>query len=270
MLGSKDINSAKLVYFSPTRTTRKVIEGIAHGLEVVAVEHVDLTPPETRMRTLAEIRGELAIIGCPVYSGRVPAVAISRLRNLKGNGAPAVIVVVYGNRDYEDALLELRDVAVEAGFNPIAAGAFIGEHSYSGNTTPIAVGRPDVEDIRKAKAFGKMIREKMQNNRALDQAGSPYVPGNFPYKDLRMLSDVSPAIQEKFCTFCMLCPLVCPTAAINADDPGITDKSLCIRCCACVKSCPSGARTMDDPRIKQVAEQLSVNCAIRKTPETYL
>lgn len=265
-----NINLAKLIYFSPTQTTRKVIEGISHGLQVVNVEHRDLTPPDAEIQMPQRWCEDLAIIGSPVYSGRLPAVAISRLRKLQGNGAPAVIVVVYGNRAYEDALLELRDVALEAGFKPIAAGAFVGEHSYSTNDTPIAVGRPDMEDFGKAKAFGKMIREKMTNIRALGQLVSLQVPGSFPYKELRMLSDISPAVQQVLCTRCKRCTLVCPTAAIHVEDPTVTDISLCIRCCACVKSCPAGAKMMDDPRIKQGAEQLSVNCRHRKEPETYL
>ena len=265
-----NVNSAKLIYFSPTQTTRKVIEGISQGLQVVNVEHLDLTPPDAEIQKPQGWHDDLAVIGAPVYSGRLPAVAVSRFRKLEGNGAPAVIVVVYGNRAYEDALLELRDVALEAGFKPIAAGAFVGEHSYSTNYTPIAVGRPDVEDLGKATAFGKMIREKMQYIPTLDQPGTLYLPGNLPYKELRMLSDISPATQEKLCTRCRMCPLVCPTAAINVEDPSLMDKSLCIRCCACVKSCPAGVKTMDDPRIKQAAEQLSVNCNHRKEPETYL
>ena len=40
---------------------------------------------------------------------------------------PAVLVVVYGNRAYDDALLELSDIATGAGFVPLAAGAFVGE-----------------------------------------------------------------------------------------------------------------------------------------------
>ena len=265
-----DINSAKLIYFSPTKTTKKVIEFIAQGVQIATVKHIDLTPPDARRQRHAKIHGDLAIIGAPVYSGRIPAVVISRFRKLKGNGAPAVIVVVYGNRAYEDALLELWDVALEAGFKPIAAGAFIGEHSYSTSCTPIAVGRPDVEDLGKATAFGEMVREKMQNIRELDQAGPLYVPGKFPFKELRMLSDASPTTQENLCTRCKMCLLACPTAAINVDDPTLTDKSLCIRCCACVKSCPAGAKIMDDPRIKQAAEQLSVNCSHRKEPEMYV
>lgn len=265
-----NINSAKLIYFSPTQTTRKVIEGISQGLQVVNVENLDLTPPDAEILKPQSWHEDLAIIGSPVYSGRLPAVVISRLRKLKGDGAPAVIVVVYGNRAYEDALLELRDVALEAGFKPIAAGAFIGEHSYSTICTPIAVGRPDVEDLGKAKAFGKMIREKMINIRSLDQINPLQLPGNFPFKELRMLADISPVTREMPCTRCKKCTLVCPTAAINAGDPTLIDNSLCIRCCACVKSCPAGAKTMDDPRIKQFVEQLTVNCSQRKEPETYL
>lgn len=265
-----DIYSAKLIYFSPTKTTRRVIEGISQGLQVISLEHVDLTLSDAEIQKLPVFCDDLAVIGAPVYGGRLPSAATSRLRKLKGNGAPAVIVVVYGNRAYEDSLLELRDVALEAGFKPIAAGAFIGEHSYSTNSTPIAAGRPDVEDLGKAKAFGKMVREKMINNRALDQLVPLQVPGDFPYKEPRMLSDISPAIQEVLCIRCKQCTSFCPTAAINMDDPTLTDKSICIRCCACVKSCPVGAKTMDDPRIKQGAEQLSVNCAVRKDSEIYL
>jgi hypothetical protein len=155
-----DFNSAKLIYFSPTQTTRKVIEGISQGLQAADIDHIDLTLSDAEIQKRSIINDDLAVIGAPVYSGRLPSVAISRLRKLNGNGAPAVIVVVYGNRAYEDALLELRDVAIEVGFKPIAAGAFIGEHSFSTSVTPIAAGRPDVEDFGKANAFGEMIREK--------------------------------------------------------------------------------------------------------------
>lgn len=171
-----NIGSAKLIYFSPTQTTKRVIEGIAQGVRIATVEYLDLTPPEAGTRKLTEMHGELAIIGAPVYSGRLPADMISRLRRLKGNDAPAVIVV-YGNRAYEDALLELRDLALETGFKPIAAGAFIGEHSYSSNATPIAVGRPDMEDLRKAKEFGEMINKKMRNMGRLTRRSRFRCPG---------------------------------------------------------------------------------------------
>jgi ferredoxin len=265
-----NINSAKLIYFSPTRTTRKVIKGIAQGVQVATVQHVDLTPPDDRTRKFAEMHDGLAVIGSPVYGGRLPTDMVSRFRRLRGNDAPAVIVVVYGNRAYEDALLELRDLALEAGFKPVAAGAFIGEHSYSNNATPIAVGRPDVEDLRKAKEFGKMIQGKMGNMRALDEIDPIRVPGNFPYKERGGLSNIAPVTYETECAKCEQCASVCPSAAITVKDTVVTDRSVCIRCCACIKTCSTGARVMNDPRIRQVAEQLSVNCRIRNEPETYM
>jgi ferredoxin len=265
-----NINSAKLAYFSPTQTTRKIIEGIAQGVQINAVEHVDLTPPDAKTRKLVEMHDDLAIIGSPVYAGRLPNDMISRFRRLKGNDTPAVIVVIYGNRAYEDALLELRDLVVEAGFKPIAAGAFIGEHSYSTSSTPVAVGRPDVEDLIKAKEFGTMIYGKIRTIGALDELSQLKVPGNFPYKEGSALTNISPVTQETICAKCEKCASVCPTAAVTVNSTVVTDRSLCIRCCACVKSCSTGARVMEDPRIRQLAEQLSMNCNKRKEPETFL
>ena len=264
------IDSTKLIYFSPTQTTRKVIEGIAQGVQIAPVEHIDLTPPPTTMQKLVEMYEELAIIGSPVYAGRLPAEVISRFRRLRGNDTPAVIVVVYGNRAYEDALLELRDLVLDLGFNPVAAVAFIGEHSYSSNVTPVAVGRPDMEDLIEAKEFGKMIHEKIRNISKLDGMVSLQVPGNFPYKELRMLSGITPLTQEIMCSNCATCASVCPTAAIAVGDTVISDSRLCIRCCACIKSCPTGARIMADSRIKQLSEWLTTNCSKRKEPEIYL
>jgi ferredoxin len=120
-----DVNLVKLVFFSPTKTTDRILVGIAQGIQVDIVERLDLTPPEARTREFEEMRGELVIIGAPVYGGRIPPEAVYRLRRIKGNGTPAGVVAVYGNRAYEDALLELRDLAVEQGFRPIAVCATV-------------------------------------------------------------------------------------------------------------------------------------------------
>ena len=202
------IDSTKLIYFSPTQTTRKVVESIAQGIQIVPVEHVDLTLPPAGMQELVEMHDELAIIGSPVYAGRLPVDVISRFLQLKGNATPAVIVVVYGNRAYEDALLELRDLVIELGFKPIAAGAFIGEHSYSNKLTPVAVGRPDMGDLIKATQFGQTVYEKIRDIRKHDEMIPLKVPGNFLYKELRMLSDIAPVTQEVICSKCATCASV--------------------------------------------------------------
>ena len=265
-----NITSLKLVYFSPTQTTKKVVESIAQGFQVDTVEHLDLTSPETIKGGFAELHDELAIIGAPVYGGRVPIDAVHRLRQLKADDTPAVVVVVYGNRAYEDALLELKTLAEEAGFKPVAGGAFIGEHSFAHETLQIANGRPDTEDLKKARAFGAMIRKKLRGIRTRDDMPPIRVPGNFPYKERSKPSKESAGTRETLCTACGTCAAVCPTGAITVNDTVTTDPGACILCCACVKNCPTQARVMEEPRIKQLAERLSTDFRERKEPEMYL
>jgi len=262
------ICTAQLIYFSPTRTTQRVLTGIAQGIDLGDVIHLDLTPPGVRGRTFEVGEETIALLGAPVYGGRLPAEAVARLRQVHGNNAPAVLVVVYGNRAYEDALRELHDLAVEADFRPIAAAAFIGEHSYSTAAQPIAPGRPDNADIEKAIAFGQQVREKLAQSPMVSLPAS-HVPGNFPYKERRPPADDPPAPTTitDLCTLCGDCVKVCPTAAITVGDSVITDAQSCIVCCACIRACPTGARVMEDPRIHRTATWLYENHNARKEPE---
>lgn len=264
-----EIKSTGLIYFSPTQTTRKVIDGIAQGLQAATEQCFDLTLPGAIANTNREVTQDLAIIGSPVYAGRLPSVMLARFKQIKGNGRPAVIVVVYGNRAFEDALIELRDASVEAGFRPIAAAAFVGEHSYSTSDLPIAEGRPDASDMLAAQNFGKELRKKL-----MAEANGPnellQVPGNFPYKEIQMFSGIAPSVNEALCSRCGKCVPVCPAAAIDKANPMNTARDLCIRCCACVKVCPGSAKILDDPGIKQVARWLYANFSIRKEPEIFL
>lgn len=263
------INALKLIYFSPTRTTRKVLEGIAAGIDAQSVEHLDLTPPAAEKGDEA-VHTDLAILGVPVYAGRVSQTAADRISRLKAQNVPAVIVAVYGNRAYEDALVELKDLAEAAGFKVVAAGAFIGEHSYSKEATPIACNRPDAKDMTEANAFGCRIRNKLDETR--DLVGMPplEVPGNHPYKERRVMPAGSPTTQEALCTLCGDCADECPVDAISVGDTVVTDATRCIYCCACVKICPTDARVMAVPKMNEIAEWLSETCADRKTPEYFI
>jgi ferredoxin len=265
-----NINSIKLVYFSPNRTTKKVVEGIAGAIRVNVVDHLDLTPPEARTRGFEELQDELVIIGTPVYSCRVPDDAIHRLRRLKANNTPAVIILVYGNVDYKDALLELNDTAVEIGCKPVAAGVFIGEHSLM----PIAHGRPDEEDLKKAREFGKKIEEKLKDTESIGDISPLQIPGSFPYFTMPQTPkdalQVYPETKETICTKCGTCADVCPTAAITINDTVITDLDACILCCACVHNCPNQARVMDSPQYQKIVEFTGKKSPERKEPEMYL
>lgn len=264
-----NVDMVKLVYFSPTGTSKKIVETIAEGIQA-KIKHVDLTPPAAKTKEFGEFHDELAIIAAPVYAGRVPEEAADRLLRLKANGTPAVVVVVYGNRAYEDALLELSDLATQAGFRPVAGGAFIGEHSYSTPENPTAHGRPDTEDLTKAAEFGGEIREKIRGITVPLDIPPLKVPGNHPYRDgWDPEEPMSPLTEEEPCIKCGRCTEVCPTAAVTVADEVTTEEEPCIMCCACVKNCPTGARIMR-PRMQQISERLHTNLGERKEPETFL
>ena len=264
------IDTAKLIYFSPTETTRKILDGIAQGVQAASIERLNLTLPDAATRNFSGARADLAIIGMPVYAGRLPQDAVNRLKRINGNGAPAVVVVLYGNRAYDDALIELRDVATEAGFVPIAAGAFIGEHSFSTDNALIAHQRPDGSDLQCAQEFGQAVRPLLAS---LAVAGKPpalQVPGNVPYMDYKVLQNVAPASDDQLCTRCGACATACPTGAIALQGNIMaTDASLCILCCACVKQCTIGARELNDERINKLRGMLTTKFAQRKEPELF-
>jgi flavodoxin len=176
------IDQVRLIYFSPTGTTRKVLESIAEGIGAEVVGHIDLTLPAGLKQPIAPVSGGIAVIGAPVYGGRLPADAIDRFKQVTADGVPAVLVVVYGNREFEDALLELKDLSLALGFIPVAGGAFVGEHSFARSDLPIANGRPDRRDLQKAKDFGEKAMAKIAALPSPEARMDLDLPGRFPYE----------------------------------------------------------------------------------------
>jgi ferredoxin len=264
-----EVQQVKLIYFSPTGTTRKVLESIAQGIAAASVDPIDLTLPAGARKAIPPFTDELVIIGAPVYGGRLPVDAVHRFKQLKADKTLAILIVVYGNRAYEDALLELKHLASELGFIPVAGGAFIGEHSFATKDVPIANGRPDDRDVQVAMAFGAKIKHKiegMQSNKALMDLE---IPGRFPYEGGARSLAVAPVTKEDTCTVCGTCASVCPTAAISVDGSVATAIDRCIRCCACIKSCPTGARVWEDGTMRKIATWLNENCRTRKEPQIF-
>ena len=264
------ITKARMITFSPTGTGRTVLEGMVEGLSVDPGAHIDLNSPGSIEKNWTVGGDELALIGAPVYGGRIPIEAVQRLRRLKADGTPAVLVVVYGNREFEDALIELRDLTVELGFRPVAGAAFIGEHSFSNDDTPIASGRPDVEDLAKARAFGESVKALLARIQADDEVVLLLVPGDTPYKERGPRRDAAPVVNYELCDKCEICVQVCPSGAITLKDIVTADPTLCIKCCACVKSCPLGALYWEDEGVKRGSQWLFEKCSQRKEPETFI
>jgi ferredoxin len=215
---------------------------------------------------------ELVVLGVPVYEGRVAKPAVPRLQRLNSDQTPAVVVVVYGNRAFEDALLELGDLARDLGFVPIAGGAFIGEHSFANETRPMANGRPDADDMGKAREFGSKIRDKLAGMTSTDEVSPIDLPGDTPYidRDRSALAEMAARTLDDACTLCGICEPLCPVGAITVEDVVKTDNLACIMCNACVKGCPEGARVVDDPTIIKIVNWVARHYQDRQEPQTFL
>ena len=252
--------------FSPTGTSKKVAQGIAQGTGYEHICHTDMTFHAPAAKAYGT--GDLVIVAVPVYGGHVAPAAMQRMEGLQGNGSLAVAVVVYGNRHYEHALEELADFLVARGFRLIGAGTFIGEHSYSTPATPIAVGRPDTEDMACAMRFGEGIARKLSSAQPDDIVDARQIEQ--PEQDAQVMMQFkqtvmgwmkdgmqmpsAPLVDEALCTHCDACANLCPTGAAIGNK---TDAGKCIKCCACVKGCPAGARSFPTPFAPLLAKNFS-------------
>jgi len=264
-------SKVKLIYFSPTGTSEKTVKAIQKGVGIdYDTINLTLSISESKKHTIKH--DELAIIGAPVYNDRTPDTAVNRLSNIKGSNTPAVVVSVYGNRAYGDALLELKNLAENQGFKVVGAAAFIGQHSFNSADSPIASGRPDDQDVKIAKKFGVEIINKITS---LDEFSDLKVPGNYPYSEeartqtAAMLGGSYPLTEAEACILCGMCARVCPTGCVEVSDVVETDVEKCTICSACVQNCPTGARHWEHMGVLGAAKWLSTEHGARKEAETY-
>ena len=244
-----------IAHFSPTGGTKKVAEAITAGFHTPVVE-MDLTKAAASV-TLGENDALMAVL--PVYAGRVPQISLERLSVLKATGQKAVAVVVYGNREFDDALLETKNALGAGGFQVIAAAAFIAEHSF---VRSIAAGRPDAEDEALCRQFAADVMAKMENPTPVN------VPGNDPYVELKP-SAFHP-IADETCVKCGVCAERCPVGAIPLDHPNKTLGDVCINCMRCVQVCPVRSRALPAPFVAGATQMLNEKAAGYKKPVVFL
>ena len=243
------------VYFSGTGTTRRTVERIAGGIASrlnLPAESVDFSRPAVRQETLGFGENDLVVFGTPVYAGRVPNVLLPFLRErIVGGGALAVPVVLFGNRNYDDALIELRNILAADGMHPIAAGAFVGEHSFS---RVLGADRPNAEDEALMDEFAARVAAlaagldaapvKSVAVRGQEPLRPYYTPRDRAGNPINILK-VKPKTDLSRCGGCGLCADLCPMGSIDPADVSAV-RGICIKCCACVKGCPTGAKFFDD------------------------
>lgn len=243
------------VYFSGTGTTRRTVERIASGLAeklALPVEKVDFSRPQVRQQELRFDAADLVVFGTPVYAGRVPNVLLPFLqKKIAGGGALAVPVVLFGNRAYDDALMELRNILAADGLHPVAAAAFVGEHSFS---RTLGQGRPNENDEALMDEFAAktadLVRrllaapEKPVAVKGQEPLRPYYTPRDRAGNPINILK-VKPKTDMTRCGGCGLCAEICPMGSVDPTDVSAV-RGICIKCCACVKGCPTGAKYFDD------------------------
>ncbi len=280
---------------------------LAEGLSVTR-RTIDFTLPAARMTATPETGAkryvfepdELVIFGMPTYAGKLPNKLLPFVKEgfqgavrsdpcsttgeiasnsesseivsdvcASGYRTPAVALVSFGNRSFDNALAELCACLTADGFTVAAAGAFAAEHAF---LRTLAAGRPDAADYAVLHEFADAILNKLQS--AADPAvvtdaskGSPTtaacgewalppaaVPGDTaapyytplgldgePKKFLKAVPKTDPAL----CDRCGKCAALCPMGSIDLEDPALVT-GICIKCHACIKGCPKDAKYFDD------------------------
>ena len=256
------INQIFKIYFSPTGTTEKVVSALTDALaeKLGLNEQVyvyDFTQPDGRTYFPELGEDDLVVFGIPTYAGRLPNLMLPYLKEfVKGNGAPAIPVVTFGNRNFDNSLIELRDILEANGFHTIAGAACACEHSFS---YELGAGRPDEADLAQIRDFaGRIVSKLIEIEKQHTEATPVHVPGipadqnhggYYQPRDRHGVSidirKVKPLTDMEKCTQCGLCTEICPMGAIDHEDmskvPGI-----CIKCGACEKKCPVQAKYYED------------------------
>jgi len=248
------------VYFSPTDNSRKGACAIA-GVFDKNYQKIDMTLWNSKPEKSSFDETDLVIFGAPVYSGRVFKGALERFSRLSGKQTPCILTVSYGNRHYDDALLELYDIAVGNGFLPFAAAALIGRHTYG----EIEVGRPDETDISENADFAQKAYVKLHGVGPVLAA----VPGNRPYREGGMGGRFRP-LTDANCTHCGLCSRKCPEGAISLSNYYDIDDARCIACFRCIRICRVHAKNMDTDEYRAFAKMFTEKLSAKRSNEYFI
>ncbi len=245
------------IVFSATGRSEKVADAFCSAFD--NVEKIDLSLADFSDITLAE--DDFCFVTAPVYGGVIPQVAADNIMKIKANGAKAVVMAVYGNRAYDDALAQLKDVCTKSGFTVCGAVGAVAQHSL---LPAVAADRPDENDKKQLAEFACRVMDKIKRGNMADFT----VPGKVPGGEAHSLP-VHPKA-TKACVKCGLCAEKCPVVAISKENPMVTDKTKCITCMRCVEICPQNARQLMPAVIKMANPLMKKVWGAHREIEFYL
>lgn len=247
-----------VMYFSPTKSSETIAKKVASGMGLDYKEYNLTYDRSVDKKQFGE--NDILIVSIPVHGGRVPELLIDTLKQIKGNDSYFLPIINYGNRAFEDSLIELNDIFTSNGFITVGYGIFISEHSYSNK---YAGGRPDEDDLRNSEEFGKKIYDRILKSSDKHNIFVEEIPGSRPYKERAEKIAWGPVASDK-CIFCGECISLCPVDAINHLNPKKTDYDKCIHCCACIKGCSENAKRNEGEFFDKIVNLLDAKAIERK------
>lgn len=269
-----EVKNIWAVYFSPGENTKKVVSAMAEGaiksLNMDKVKVIDMTSKEAREKEINFQEGDLVFLGVPTYAGRVPNKIQPFIKEaVHGNGALGVPIVTYGNRSFDDSLMELKLLMSENGFIITGAAAMVCEHSFA---ETLAKGRPDKNDLKEAEDFGRGAAVKTIPGNILEIPGNNppgpyYIPRGIDGEPAKFLKAV-PKTDMKKCNSCGICADNCPMGSISREDFSEVT-GICIKCQSCIIKCPEKAKYFDDPAFLSHKAMLEKNYSNRKLNNSF-
>lgn len=261
------------VYFSPTGNNRKIAAKLTTQLAAALgapKKLIDITPPRAREGKYEFQETDLVVFVLPTYAGKLPNKLLPYMQSgFVGNKAPAVALVSFGNRAFQNSLAELNATLTADGFRPVSGGAFVAEHAFS---PAIGAGRPDAEDWAQIAALGEATVDFLQSwdggPIALEVPGDAKAPYYVPLGldgQPKAFLPAKPNTDMDLCTRCGACVKLCPVGSINPDNVAETP-GICIKCHACIRLCPVGAKFMDDENFLSHRGMLERDHTDRKQP----
>ena len=272
------IKKLHLVYFSPSGSTERAVRTVASVIEGLSVEVHDLLTSGSRKKKHVFSPDDLVVFGM-MTAGKLFTLSDEIFACLEGHDTQFIGIITYGNGYYGIALTEMLGRAEGRGFKVAALGAFISRHSMD---TAIAHGRPDAEDMKTMRDFGRKafmkiqggdysLHERPKTNWSSWEMGNKVIAyrEEHPEEPYALPTDCKAKEISDDCIRCGVCVQRCPVDAIDIEARTF-DLEACIGCWGCINRCPRHAITSTSQDMADIMRKFGARFEARREPEFFL